>query len=101
VGTHSGHTVWSDPMEAGTEIHGTIASVDVIACIGCLKCIDACPVDVFVEWEREDGGTVVDPEKEQVCIECLVCEVVCPVDAIYIKRSSGSQDTLDSLLRRP
>jgi NAD-dependent dihydropyrimidine dehydrogenase PreA subunit len=58
-----------------------------------------CPVDVFVAWISEDGDDVVDPILDAECILCLACELVCPTEAIHIDRQSGSQDTLDSLLR--
>ena len=64
-----------------------------------MKCIEACPTNVFSPWTDEEDNEVVDPIRESECIYCLVCELVCPTDAISITREPGSQDTLESLLR--
>ena len=44
-------------------------------CLGCLACVDECPVGAISE---KDGKAVIDPE---VCIECGACAGVCPVEA--------------------
>ncbi len=68
------------------------------SCVSCMKCVEACPTDVFNRWDTEEWGEVVDPAREVDCILCFVCELICPSDAIHIRRESGSDDTLDSLL---
>jgi NAD-dependent dihydropyrimidine dehydrogenase PreA subunit len=68
------------------------------SCIGCMKCIEVCPTDVFSRVE-EGEGTIAVPENERDCILCNACELVCPTDAVSVVREGGSQDTLDSLLR--
>jgi NAD-dependent dihydropyrimidine dehydrogenase PreA subunit len=98
IDSHEGHPVWSKDERAG-QIHGDIAGVHFESCIGCMKCVAACPVDVFAAWISENGEDVVDPILDAECILCLACELVCPTDAIHIRRDPGSQDTLDSLLR--
>jgi NAD-dependent dihydropyrimidine dehydrogenase PreA subunit len=64
-----------------------------------MKCIEACPVNVFSTFIDEHDREVVDPLQESECIICLLCELVCPTDAISVKRYGGSQETMDSLLR--
>ncbi|TXT53854.1 MAG: Zinc-containing ferredoxin-2 [Candidatus Thorarchaeota archaeon] len=97
-GNHVGHPIWTSPD--GLEIiHGMIVGVHLQSCTGCMKCIPACPTKVFSVWLSSAGERLADPVREDQCILCLVCEVVCPTNAIHIKRSSGSNDTLDSLLR--
>jgi NAD-dependent dihydropyrimidine dehydrogenase PreA subunit len=93
---HEGHSVWESKNQKAGPIHGDIVGVHFSSCIGCMKCIDACPVDVFAPFSSDEE--VVDPIRDGDCILCLVCEIVCPTEAISIKRESGSQETLDSLL---
>jgi NAD-dependent dihydropyrimidine dehydrogenase PreA subunit len=96
---HEEHSVWQSYNPDDGSIHGTIVGVHIESCIGCMKCIEACPTNVFSPWTDEQGHEVVDPNLESECIYCLVCELVCPTDAISIAREPGSQDTLESLLR--
>lgn len=46
-------------------------------CIGCAKCIDACPVDAILGSARHTH-TVISHE----CISCKLCIPPCPVDCI-------------------
>ena len=73
--------------------------IHIESCVGCMKCIEACPTNVFSPWIDEHEREVVDPLQESECIICLLCELVCPTDAISVKRYGGSQETMDSLLR--
>ena len=54
-----------------------IAIVDEAHCIGCARCIDACPVDAIVGAQGY-MHTVV----ESWCIGCELCLPPCPVDCI-------------------
>ena len=92
-----GLQVWTSDVAEGT-IYGTRVGVHSSSCIGCMKCIEACPIDVFRRAE-ENEGIIAIPEEERYCILCNACELVCPTDAISVVREGGSQDTLDSLLR--
>jgi Na+-translocating ferredoxin:NAD+ oxidoreductase subunit B len=53
------------------------ALIDEARCIGCTRCIDACPVDAIV-GARGLMHTVV----ESWCIGCALCLPPCPVDCI-------------------
>lgn len=97
--THRGHSVWTPNTSSPDEIHGTIVGIHIASCNGCLKCIKACPTNVFEKWNHEDIGPIVDPVSEQDCILCFLCEIACPMDAIHIQRKGGSEETLESLLR--
>ncbi|MCM2971495.1 electron transport complex subunit RsxB [Larsenimonas suaedae] len=46
-------------------------------CIGCTKCIKACPVDAIVGASKQ-MHTVIEPE----CTGCELCIAPCPVDCI-------------------
>jgi electron transport complex protein RnfB len=54
-----------------------VALIDEARCIGCVRCIDACPVDAIV-GARGLMHTVVAP----LCTGCRLCLPPCPVDCI-------------------
>ncbi|MEU4415680.1 ferredoxin family protein [Nocardia salmonicida] len=49
-------------------------------CIGCDKCVTACPTNVF---DRVDGGIPVIARQSD-CQTCFMCEAYCPTDALYV-----------------
>lgn len=55
------------------------AFIDEDACIGCTKCIQACPVDAIVGAPRR-MHTVI----EHQCTGCELCLPPCPVDCITL-----------------
>ncbi len=57
-----------------------VAFIDEAACIGCTKCIQACPVDAIVGASRA-MHTVIAAE----CTGCELCIPPCPVDCIIMK----------------
>lgn len=58
----------------------TVAFIDEAACIGCTKCIQACPVDAIVGASRA-MHTVIAAE----CTGCELCIPPCPVDCIVMQ----------------
>jgi len=48
-------------------------------CIGCTKCIQACPVDAIVGASKQ-MHTVLEP----LCTGCELCVPACPVDCIVL-----------------
>ena len=54
-----------------------VAVVDEARCIGCARCIDACPVDAIVGAQGYLHAVV-----EDWCIGCRLCLPPCPVDCI-------------------
>jgi Na+-translocating ferredoxin:NAD+ oxidoreductase subunit B len=62
-----------------------VAVVDEAACIGCARCIDACPVDAIVGAQGY-MHTVV----EDWCIGCELCLPPCPVDCIDLVKPAGA-----------
>ncbi|MGH8667915.1 MAG: RnfABCDGE type electron transport complex subunit B [Burkholderiales bacterium] len=66
-----------------------VALVDESRCIGCTRCIDACPVDAIV-GAQSLMHTVVEPW----CIGCGLCPPACPVDCIAMVAPRGRWTTL-------
>jgi len=64
-----------------------VARIDESRCIGCARCIAACPVDAII-GARGLMHTVAEPW----CIGCRLCLPPCPVDCIdMIALPSGRQ----------
>jgi electron transport complex protein RnfB len=61
-----------------------VALIDEARCIGCARCLEACPVDAIVGAARL-MHTVVEPW----CIGCRLCLPPCPVDCIEIVPRQG------------
>ena len=49
-------------------------------CIGCDRCVDVCPTDVF---DRVSGANPVIARQGD-CQTCFLCEAWCPVDALWV-----------------
>ncbi|MBP1736775.1 MAG: fdx2 [Oscillospiraceae bacterium] len=58
-----------------------IRPVDSERCIGCGRCIRACPVDVIRLDVDTNKAKTIYPED---CMCCACCEDDCPVGAIYV-----------------
>ena len=59
------------------EAPAQIAFIREAECIGCTKCIQACPVDAFVGAAKLMHTVIVDE-----CTGCDLCVAPCPVDCI-------------------
>lgn len=62
-----------------------VAFIDESACIGCTKCIQACPVDAIVGASRH-MHTVIAAD----CTGCELCIPPCPVDCIVMQPAPGA-----------
>jgi H+/Na+-translocating ferredoxin:NAD+ oxidoreductase subunit B len=69
-----------DPKFGEMPAHAHVAWIDEAACIGCTKCIQACPVDAIVGASRL-MHTVIVAE----CTGCELCIPPCPVDCIEMR----------------
>jgi electron transport complex protein RnfB len=65
----------------GKEGPALIAQVDEDRCIGCAKCLPACPVDAIVGARRQMHTVVTE-----LCNGCELCIAPCPVDCIIMMR---------------
>jgi electron transport complex protein RnfB len=63
----------------GTEAPPRVAVIDESVCIGCAKCLPACPVDAII-GARRMLHTVIAAE----CNGCELCLPPCPVDCIVM-----------------
>ena len=72
-----------DPS-VGTFIAGTVAFIEEPLCIGCTKCIAACPVDAIV-----GGPKLMHTVVEALCTGCGLCLPPCPVDCIHLTPAQG------------
>lgn len=64
----------------------SIAVIDEAKCIGCVKCISACPIDAILGTSKM-MHTVIARE----CTGCELCVAPCPVDCIVIKPLENSE----------
>jgi Na+-translocating ferredoxin:NAD+ oxidoreductase subunit B len=58
----------------------TVAFIDEARCIGCAKCLPACPVDAIVGAQRFMHTVVTE-----LCTGCDLCLPPCPVDCIELR----------------
>jgi len=72
-----------DPA-CGSEEPPRVARVIEADCIGCAKCIDACPTDA-VAGARKWMHTVIAAD----CSGCELCLPACPVDCIVLAPAPG------------
>ncbi len=70
------------PLDAacGAERARRLAWIDPALCIGCTKCIQACPVDAIIGASRR-MHTVLASQ----CTGCDLCVAPCPVDCIEMR----------------
>ncbi|WP_266158132.1 RnfABCDGE type electron transport complex subunit B [Dyella silvatica] len=64
----------------GVEKPRTLARIIEADCIGCTKCIQACPVDAIVGAAKLMHTVIVDD-----CTGCELCVPACPVDCIVLE----------------
>lgn len=74
-----------DPKFGIMPAQPTVAWIDEPACIGCTKCIQACPVDAIIGASKY-MHTVIASE----CTGCELCIPPCPVDCIEMRPAPES-----------
>lgn len=76
-----------DP-EHGVESERLVAYIREDECIGCTKCIKACPVDAILGASKRMHTVIIDE-----CTGCDLCVAPCPVDCIdLLPASSQAED---------
>jgi len=78
----------------GVEKPREIARIDEDVCIGCTKCIQACPVDAIMGASKMMHTVIVEE-----CTGCELCIAPCPVDCIDLV--PAAIDAAEALRRAP
>ena len=75
----------------------SVARIDESLCVGCARCLPACPVDAII-GSRNFTHTIIHEE----CVGCGLCLPPCPVDCIDIEpRFPGAPaDVEEETMRR-
>jgi electron transport complex protein RnfB len=68
-----------------------VALVDEPRCIGCTRCIDACPVDAIAGAQGYMHTVIAD-----YCTGCELCLPPCPVDCIVMVPAPGPWTPADA-----
>ena len=61
-------------------MHPQAAQIDESLCVGCARCLPACPVDAII-GARNFTHTIIHDE----CVGCGLCLPPCPVDCIILE----------------
>jgi electron transport complex protein RnfB len=87
----------SKPLDpaCGLESPPIVALIDEDTCIGCTKCIQACPVDAIVGAAKR-MHTVIAAE----CTGCELCLSPCPVDCIVLVPTAAAPLARAQVLQR-
>lgn len=71
------------PLEGDADVQAParqVARIDESNCIGCTKCIQACPVDAIIGSTKAVHTVVSD-----LCTGCDLCVSPCPTDCIELR----------------
>lgn len=78
--------VEAEPLDAeGGEKPPQVAFIREAECIGCTKCIQACPVDAIVGAAKQMHTVIISE-----CTGCDLCVEPCPVDCIEMRPLASS-----------
>lgn len=75
-----------DPRFGSVPTRPLVAWIDEAACIGCVKCIQACPVDAIVGAARFMHTVIAEQ-----CTGCELCIAPCPVDCIVMRPAPAAE----------
>lgn len=59
----------------------TVARKSIDECIGCMTCVNVCPMDVFYYDYDRNKSVLLYPENCQTCAQCYLS---CPTDALMM-----------------
>ena len=68
-----------------------VALIDEARCVGCTRCIDACPVDAIAGAQGFMHTVIAD-----WCTGCKLCLPPCPVDCIDMVSPAGRWSSADA-----
>ena len=71
----------------------SVVVIDPSSCIGCTKCIQACPVDAIIGARKQMHAVI-----EDICTGCDLCIPACPVDCIHpLPMAHRDEQLLDTM----
>ncbi|PID51454.1 MAG: electron transport complex subunit RsxB [Pasteurellales bacterium] len=73
-------------MEGDVDPKEMVAFIDEEMCIGCTKCIQACPVDAIIGTNKAMHTIIPD-----LCTGCELCVAPCPTDCIKMIESKKAR----------
>lgn len=71
------------PLYKESKNTNLLALIDEAVCIGCVKCITACPVDAIIGAPKQMHSII-----NKYCTGCELCIAPCPVDCISMVAAS-------------
>ena len=83
------------PLENGPSAPA-VAAIDESRCIGCARCLAACPVDAIIGAPRQ-MHTVLEAE----CTGCELCLDPCPVDCIELRSTTAANTPSEAVAANP
>jgi electron transport complex protein RnfB len=75
-----------DPAYGPAGDDDDVAWIDEERCIGCARCLPACPVDAIIGAPRYVHTVLAD-----ACTGCRLCLAPCPVDCIVLERAPAGR----------
>jgi electron transport complex protein RnfB len=82
-------------MRPGDSKRAAVALIDEPRCIGCTRCILACPVDAIAGAEGHMHTVIA-----RYCTGCELCLPACPVDCIELVAPPGPWTAEDARLAK-
>ena len=83
----TGHPLQAPAADVERRRPAQVACIDAERCIGCTKCLPACPVDAIV-----GAGKLLHEVIDAACTGCGLCIPPCPVDCIALETIESEQD---------